>query len=101
MNADFVPDSNRPETVYGPPEWFTNESELTDITGTEPQDVYGPPGWFSETETTPSFAPSLTALLDTGALWAAAGAGCAGETVVPGEVVLVGTEALSSLFCAV
>lgn len=37
--------------VYGPPNWFTTEPELTKLTDTEPQDVYGPPNWFSETET--------------------------------------------------
>ena len=59
QNASAAPVENdlitetttEPQCVYGPPEWFTSESELTDITGTEPQDVYGPPSWFSETET--------------------------------------------------
>lgn len=38
--------------VYGPPNWFTTEPELTRLTETEPQDVYGPPPSFTESETT-------------------------------------------------
>ncbi len=37
--AQFVACRNRPETVYGPPEYFTK----TDPANNVPEDVYGPP----------------------------------------------------------
>ena len=55
MNADFVPDTNRPETVYGPPEWFGVETSSESSYDPEEniiEDVYGPPEWFGESSDT-------------------------------------------------
>ena len=51
MNADFVPAINRPETVYGPPEWFGIETSSESSYDPEEniiEDVYGPPEWFED-----------------------------------------------------
>ena len=44
--VQFAACRNRPETVYGPPEYFTK----TDPGNNVSEDVYGPPEFFGETE---------------------------------------------------
>ena len=41
-----------PQDVYGPPNWYTTDSEGNPVTDIEPQPDYGPPHWESETSTT-------------------------------------------------
>lgn len=53
-NAEYVPDINRPESVYGPPGWYedgTVSGSSFDPAENEPEAVYGPPEWFGEDET--------------------------------------------------
>ena len=45
--VQFAACRNRPETVYGPPEYFTK----TDPSNNVPEDVYGPPEMFRQMET--------------------------------------------------
>ena len=44
--VQFAACRNRPETVYGPPEYFTK----TDPSNNVPEDVYGPPEMFETTQ---------------------------------------------------
>ena len=52
--SDFYTlDTNRPETVYGPPEWFETPVSESSYDPEENilEDVYGPPEWFEEDDT--------------------------------------------------
>lgn len=49
--SDYIPEINRPETVYGPPEWYedgTDPDSSYDPEDNILEDVYGPPEWFGE-----------------------------------------------------
>ena len=52
--VQFAACRNRPETVYGPPEYFTK----TDPSNNVPEDVYGPPEMFETTQQGTEYDPS-------------------------------------------